>query len=135
MSKISNARSFALLVRPDGFFKIIDWPAETGDNLKTLRAEIECRTVDVFDVTETLSMWVDDEGLYAENPHVNVPASLILFRYCTPPQRYVGNAVFTGGADPHGATLGLTEDQVTELIGHMLTILAMAGADINALAE
>ncbi|MDX2290663.1 MULTISPECIES: DUF3846 domain-containing protein [Streptomyces] len=122
----SAAPSFALLVRPDGFFKIIDWPAGTGQTLATLRAEIECSTVDVFDATPTLSMWVDDEGLLVESPYENVPAALLLFRYCVPPQRYFGNAVFTGGADENGDTLGLTEGQTLELVGHVLTIHAMA---------
>ncbi|MGW8769010.1 DUF3846 domain-containing protein [Streptomyces sp. NPDC055815] len=118
------ATSYALLVLPDGMFKVIDWPANSGETLKTLRTEIECSMVDVVDITPNLSMWIDDEGLYSENPYVNVAASYLFSRYATPHQPYLGNAVFTGGTDKDGDTLGLSEDQTLELVQHLLTIIA-----------
>ncbi|MFB7346134.1 DUF3846 domain-containing protein [Streptomyces hydrogenans] len=126
MSKINHARPHALLVCPDGFFKVIDWPAESAQNLRTLYAEIECDRVDAVDITRTLTMWVDDEGAIVSNPSENAFAGLLIYRYATPPQPYFGNVIFTGGVDAEGNTLGLTDDQTLELVGHVLTVHAIA---------
>ncbi|MEU7032014.1 DUF3846 domain-containing protein [Streptomyces sp. NPDC046275] len=123
MSNTSSTTAYALLVRPDGFFQILDWPTESTQNLRALRSAIGCTTVDVVDVTDTLSMWLDDEGLFAENPRVNIPAFRLFAHYGTPHQRYFGNAVFTGGTDPNGDTLGLTEDAILGLLMNHLRFL------------
>ncbi|MGY3341153.1 hypothetical protein ACVW0K_007346 [Streptomyces filamentosus] len=74
----------------------------------------------------TLTMWVDDEGAIANNPVENAFAALLIYRYAIPNQPYFGNAVFTGGTDEEGETLGLTKDQILELIDHVLKIHAIA---------
>ncbi|MEU5825641.1 DUF3846 domain-containing protein [Streptomyces sp. NPDC047803] len=113
MNDSTETRRYALLVRPDGFFQVLDWPGESS--LQTLYRAIDCQAVDVADITPTLSMWVDDEGAI-NGCRVNVPATHLFQAHGTPRQAYFGNAVFTGGTDPEGDTLGLTEDQLLTLL-------------------
>ncbi|MFB7032194.1 MULTISPECIES: DUF3846 domain-containing protein [unclassified Streptomyces] len=120
---MSNTTAYALLVRPDGFIELMAWPADDKTTLQTLYTAIGCRAVDVVDITPDLSMWIDDEGLLADKPQENIPASLIYNHYGTPPQPYFGSAVFTGGTDKNGDTLGLTESAALELIQNVLDIL------------
>lgn len=113
MNESSTETRYALLVRPDGFFQVLDWPGSSS--LRTLYRAIDCRAVDVADITPKLSMWVDDEGII-NGSGVNVPATSLFQRHRTPPQPYFGNAVFTGGTDSRGDTLGLTQDQLLTLV-------------------
>ncbi|MYS39657.1 uncharacterized protein DUF3846 [Streptomyces sp. KhCrAH-43] len=113
MNDSTTETRHALLVRPDGFFQVLDWPGESS--LQTLYRAIDCRAVDVADITPTLSMWVDDEGAI-NGCRVNVPATHLFQAHGTPRQAYFGNAVFTGGTDSRGDTLGLTQDQLLTLV-------------------
>ncbi|MET9957236.1 DUF3846 domain-containing protein [Streptomyces sp. NPDC006339] len=123
MSNTSTTTAYALLVRPDGFFQLLDWPSDPTKSLDTLRTAIECDVVDVADITADLSMWIDDEGMLIDNPNENVPAFRLFACYRTPCQRYFGNAVFTGGTDADGDTVGLTEDAVLDLLLNHLRFL------------
>ncbi|MFE5940882.1 DUF3846 domain-containing protein [Streptomyces sp. NPDC056470] len=116
MPQTRTEPAFALLVRPGGTFRIIDWPSIPADRQHLLRATIECDRYTVADITADLSLWIDDEGLMVESPEINLPATAIHARYGNPHQFYCGNALFTGGTDSEGETLGLTKDQVLELI-------------------
>ncbi|MEW2128782.1 DUF3846 domain-containing protein [Streptomyces sp. NPDC007259] len=108
---------YALLVRPDGFFRLLDWPG--AHSLETLYGALDCNYVDVVAVTPTLSMWVDDEGVVVGSA-MNLYATHLYALNGTPRQPYFGNAVFTGGPDAEGDTQGLTEDQLLTLVQAVL---------------
>ncbi|MEU6460109.1 DUF3846 domain-containing protein [Streptomyces sp. NPDC047065] len=122
MSTSTAERQYALVVRVDGNFELIDWPTKSGNTLNTLYKAIECERVDVVDVTSRFSMWLDDEGL-ANGAPINEYASRLYGLYQPLHQPYWGNVVFTGGPDAEGDTLGLNLDQTLELMTRYLDIL------------
>ncbi|MFI1831299.1 DUF3846 domain-containing protein [Streptomyces sp. NPDC020412] len=110
-----KADSHALLIRTDGFFELLDWPKRTHVHLNTLYAAIGCQNVAAVDITEKLTMWLDDEGICKDAP-VNVPATLLYAARNPLHQHYYGHAVITGGTDRRGNTLGLTAEQLMDLV-------------------
>lgn len=104
----------ALVVRPDHTLSHVTLDA--AEVLRGLYATIGCELVDVVRLAGNLDMWIDDEGLITGQP-VNFPASRIARSYEYDDQPYFGTAVFTGGADSMGATLGLTLDVSHHLTG------------------
>jgi len=83
---------------------------DLGDNaLKAMYYYLECRSVEVVQLAPDLHMWLDEEGLLAEEPKVNEIATVIAHLHGYNQQQYVGPAIFTGGADEEGNTLGLSE--------------------------
>ncbi|MGW7513905.1 DUF3846 domain-containing protein [Streptomyces massasporeus] len=113
--------AFALVLRPDASFNIIEWRS-TGDTLNTLYREIDCTSIAVVDLSPKVSMWLDDEGMLKSSP-VNHPAMLLYSISAPIHQAYHGTAVFTGGPDAAGNTTGLTLDRCHAL-------LALAGTDV-----
>ncbi|MEU3071436.1 DUF3846 domain-containing protein [Streptomyces sp. NPDC006906] len=113
----------ALILRTNGEFEIIDWPA-TGarGHLETLYRAIDCNAVDAVDISSTLTMWLNDEGLITESL-VNRSATILYALHNEPTQHYVGNVVITGGTDRHGETLGLTKDSIASLVEFHLTFI------------
>ncbi|MEU3323892.1 DUF3846 domain-containing protein [Streptomyces sp. NPDC006785] len=111
----------ALILRTNGEFEIIDWPA-TGarGHLETLYCAIDCNAVDAVDISPTLTMWLNDEGLITGAP-INRSATILYALHNEPTQHYVGNVVITGGTDRHGETLGLTKDEIASLVEMHLT--------------
>ncbi|WP_327713666.1 DUF3846 domain-containing protein (plasmid) [Streptomyces sp. NBC_00464] len=116
-------RPYALILRTNGSFQIIDWP--TDGHLNIYYTEIGCTHVDAVDVSPTITMWLDDEGMINGSP-VNRTATILYAMHREPHQHYHGNAVITGGTDRHGDTLGLTRDQVTSLVELHLMIGTVA---------
>ncbi|MFE6189147.1 DUF3846 domain-containing protein [Streptomyces sp. NPDC056465] len=110
---MTTQHSHALLLRTDGSFELIDWP--TDGQLNALYQVISCQNIDAVDITDQLTMWLDDEGAINGSP-VNRAATLLYAAHRPPHQRYHGHAVITGGTDRHGNTLGLTQDQTAELV-------------------
>lgn len=80
--------------------------------------------VDVVTLTKNVDMWVDEEGLLKNLP-VNIVATHIARLFGRTHQVYLGPAVFTGGMDDQGTTLGLTEDNAEILMN--LALLASLG--------
>ncbi|MFJ8871170.1 DUF3846 domain-containing protein [Streptomyces sp. NPDC102473] len=111
-------RPHALLLRTDGSFELIDWPKE--GQLNALYQAIGCQNIDAVDITDQLTMWLDDESLINCSP-LNRGATLLYAAHRPPHQHYHGHAVITGGTDRHGNTLPLTHDQITTLIEFHLT--------------
>lgn len=75
---------------------------------------IGCRLVEAVDLSDRLTMWLDEEGIC--NAQINLPATLIAHRFGQTHQSFYGNAVFTGGTDPSGDTLPLNDDQLAWLM-------------------
>lgn len=89
---------------------------DLGDNaLKAMYYYLDCRAVEVVQLAPDLHMWLDEEGLLADEPVVNEIATVIAHLHGFNHQRYVGNAIFTGGADEEGNTLGLSEHVGTQV--------------------
>ncbi|MFJ9703564.1 DUF3846 domain-containing protein [Streptomyces fradiae] len=118
-----TATPYALLLRTDGTFEVLDWPA--SGHLKFLYQAIDCQNVAAVDLTAKVTMWLDDEGIIVGAP-VNPAATRLYGMYRPLHQRYYGAAVLTGGPDRHGDTRGLSEDQLCELIERHLTTAAAA---------
>ncbi|MBO1332550.1 DUF3846 domain-containing protein [Streptomyces sp. VRA16 Mangrove soil] len=117
---ISTTTSFALLIRTDGRFRLLDWPATENDRLKLLYAALDCDHIDAAQITERLTLWVDDEGMLNDSP-ANPCATRLYALHRPAHQTYYGHALFTGGADAEGNTLGLTTDEAAHLVEMHLT--------------
>ena len=98
--------------------------------MRSFRPELEyyykvigCRTVDFVSAyalegvegLENIDLIVDDEGLFSEQPKVNIIASL-LYGYKQHGQPIVGNALVVGIDPETGETLPLTDEQINRLI-------------------
>ena len=130
-----------LLVKPDGTFRAESLRRETGETcLPILQRLVGEGTgadamVDVVRLAPDLDMWIDDEGMYrpsvdadgeSHDPVVNGPASIVAALLGFSHQPYYGNAVFTGGADDEGDTVGLRPEvleKLTTLHRHALRAL------------
>lgn len=78
--------------------------------LAGMYAAIGCDLVEPVTLSDRLTMWLDEEGMYTGR--VNLMATLIAQRFGHTHQPYFGHAVFTGGVDTKGNTLPLTPYQV-----------------------
>ncbi|MGW2841937.1 DUF3846 domain-containing protein [Streptomyces sp. NPDC001493] len=112
---MTQQESFALVMYPNGVIRVVEWPIESFTSLQVLYREIECDRIDAVAIGADLTMWVDDEG-QINGSFVNLFATRIYAAHKKPHQLYQGTAVFTGGADRSGDTLGLTRDQIMRLI-------------------
>ncbi|MFF7492801.1 DUF3846 domain-containing protein [Streptomyces rubiginosohelvolus] len=115
--------SHALILRTNGEFEIIDWPANGArEHLETLYRATDSRAVDGIDISPTLTMWLNNSAPNANAP-VNRTATILYALHREPHQHYHGTTVFTGGADPHGLTRGLTKDEIAALVEiHLMSI-------------
>ncbi|WP_327667929.1 MULTISPECIES: DUF3846 domain-containing protein [unclassified Streptomyces] len=120
MPNTRTITGFALLVRTDGQFRLLDWPANDDQHLKILYAACDCDHIDAVQITDHLTMWVDDEGMLNDSA-LNQGATLLYALHRPLHQPYFGHALFTGGADAEGNTLGLTELEATRLVEIYLT--------------
>ncbi|WP_189103422.1 DUF3846 domain-containing protein [Streptomyces kronopolitis] len=100
----------ALLITPEADFVQLDLPADSKIQQAVKRAVMRCDRYDVVALTNTLDMWIDDEGLY--NHPVNKVATAFAARFGFIWQNYHGPVLLTGGADVDGGTVPLTKDQV-----------------------
>lgn len=76
--------------------------------------------VEAVDLAPTLTMWLNEEGLYGEP--ANSFATRFAATYGVDWQVFHGAAVFTGGCDDAGEVLSLTEEHFTRLSGACLAI-------------
>ena len=77
-----------------------------------------CSTFDVVAVADDLDMWLDDEGLLTDR-RPNLLASQLVLQITGRLQRWVGDVVFTGGVDPEGDSMPLSQarlDGIRELV-------------------
>jgi hypothetical protein len=100
----SNNEDFqAVRITEAGSFERIS--LDRNKVLDSLYGAIGCRYVEVIQATETISIWVDEEGLM-RRPTPNYLATLLAAELGFG-QVIVGVVVFTGGADSEGNTLPL----------------------------
>ncbi|MFH9821389.1 DUF3846 domain-containing protein [Streptomyces sp. NPDC017230] len=105
---------FALVIRPDASFAVIEWPGHLPAGLDTIYREIDSPNIAVIDLSSQVSMWLDDDGInYGAS--VNKAATAIYAATAPVHQNYYGTAVFTG-TDRRGDMTGLTRDRCEALL-------------------
>ena len=113
----------ALLVREDGTHEALTLPAE-GSARVTEMQRLVGGSFDCVGLDERTDMWVNDDGLFTCEP--NPIASRLAAAHGFDLQRYHGPALFTGGIDAHGDTLGLRPEDL-DLLGAMADAAAARG--------
>lgn len=111
----------ALLVGVDGTATdlVLDRSAPMGILSDMYRA-IGCTTVECVDLAEDLTAWFDENALLAGSQEVNVPICLYLQDiHGIDHQLYWGAAVFTGGVDRNGDTIGISNDRAAAIRRHL----------------
>ncbi|MFJ2438837.1 DUF3846 domain-containing protein [Streptomyces anulatus] len=114
---MTDAQPYALALYPDGSFQVIDWPATR--TVQHLYSEIGCKTVTATDLSDCLTLWHDDHGIFSGAP-VNVCATRLYAAHRPLHQTFHGTAVITGGTR-QGTCLPLTTDQLAALLELHLT--------------
>jgi hypothetical protein len=104
----------ALKVTPAGEATEVDL-GRGSDSLLEMYAAIGCDVVECVQLADDVDMWVDEEGLLKAQLEPNLPASMLAWRYRGMGQAYYGTALFTGGADGAGNSLGLSDEALAQL--------------------
>ncbi len=86
---------------------------ETGTALADLQSAVD-GWIEAIDLNNDLTMWVNEEYLLRNELVVN-PMASALFASIGGQQPIFGDVVITGGTDPEGYTLGLTEVDLKDL--------------------
>jgi hypothetical protein len=110
----------ALVVREDFSFEQLD---VAEDFLQKMQNAVD-GLIQPVDLTPSLTLWVNEEGLLRNDLAVNTFASILYQEFFNTPTLLMGTAVFTGGTDEEGNTLGLSEG-----------MLAHVSSWLNALTE
>ena len=78
------------------------------------------------DLTPSLTLWVNEEGLLRNDLGVNMFASIMYQEFFKTANLLMGDAVFTGGVDPEGETLGLSESMIAHLVTWVTSLETVA---------
>lgn len=98
--------AFALAVNPDYEF------TEMGTDLAEMQAMVG-GLIQPIDLTETLTMWVNEEYVFMPQLELNPLASAFFQIMAGADYPIYGNVIFTGGTDEDGNLLDLsTEDAI-----------------------
>ena len=104
----------AVIIRTDGTTEVVDF---SEDSLAVLQKAVG-GWVQAIDISDTLTLWVNEEGKLADLPHTRRAQQYFDLRFGTCADYIVGDAVFTGGTDSNGDTLGLDSDSLELLVSH-----------------
>lgn len=102
----------ALVISTTGEIETIDIAEDT---LAKLQGAVG-GWVQAIDLSDTVTMWLNEEGKLEGLPHNPTAQSLFDSAFGSGHDYLVGNVVLTGGVDSEGDTLGLTEEQVASLV-------------------
>lgn len=69
---------------------------------------------------EGITIWVNEEGKFDDSLSLNTGATFLWSQSFGYGDYIVGNAVFTGGSDENGDTLGLSYDQAAFIFSSLL---------------
>ncbi len=97
-----------VIVGVDGTPHQETWTSTTSRDTLAWLQDTVGGLVDVVALTDTIDMWLNDEGIYQCEPN---PAATLLAADLSGHgvhQMFYGPAVFTGGCDEDGTTLGLS---------------------------
>ena len=102
----------AIIIKTTGETEIVDI---ANDELATLQKAVG-GNIEAVTLNDNLTMWLNEEGKMEELPHNPLAQHFFDLRFGTGVDYIVGNAVFTGGADENGETLGLENDTISRLV-------------------
>lgn len=75
--------------------------------------------IEAVALSDNLTLWVNEEGKN-DGLTPNVYATRLFISVFGAVDVIVGNAILTGGVDDEGETLGLTDEQIEELLADIL---------------
>lgn len=101
----------AVIVKTDNTTKTVEL---TASNELAVLQEAVGGWVQAIQLTDTLTLWLNEEGKMEELAH-NAIAQWYWDMAFGRTDYIVGNAIFTGGFDEEGETIGLTDQQVENL--------------------
>jgi hypothetical protein len=107
----------ARLVRVDGSTEMVELPGNSSGNLTAMYKAMGCDCVDVVRLVKTgpgrpgLDMWIDDNGMFANQPNIFATILAGAINGGVIRQAIYGDVLLTGGADSEGDTLPLTSVQ------------------------
>lgn len=104
-----------VLFTPGGAVSVVQRPTHQN-TLQWLYGTIGCHTVDVVELGDGLSLWLDDEGLLTQAPRLNLPATALAASFGELRQGLYGPAVLLGGTNEDGDTLGLSEEMANGIV-------------------
>jgi hypothetical protein len=96
-------------VSTDSTIEILDLDAPVG-SLAVLQAAVD-GYVQAVDLNESMTLWCNEEGKMVGLPRNDFATRMWEKRFGAT-DIIVGNAVFTGGVNEEGKTLGLTDEQI-----------------------
>lgn len=99
----------AVILRTDGTKEVVDF---STDSLSVLQNAVG-GYIEAVDLGDNLTMWLNEEGKLNGLPHNENAQFYFDLRFGPGVDYIVGNAIFTGGTDNEGDTLGL-DDRVVE---------------------
>jgi len=105
----------ALRVSPRGELAEVSLPEDTRAQLAAMYRQMDCALVEPVSLSESLTMWCDEEGFLTARPEVNLCATGVAARRGITHQPYAGTVLFTGAADAAGRIRELSRDQALEL--------------------
>ncbi|GHB11914.1 hypothetical protein GCM10010330_77440 [Streptomyces tendae] len=105
--------TFALVLRPDASFKIVEFSGNSPTDISTIYSEIDSPNIAVMDLSPKISVWLDDDG--NNGSELNRPAIAIHAATILVSHEYYGTTVYTG-TDPKNRTTGLTLDNCAALL-------------------
>lgn len=94
--------------------------SETGLTLEELQAGVGGGLVQLIQVSDTVTMWVNEEGLFRDDLELNDVATIFYHALSGQDIPIMGPIVFTGGGDDDGETLPLTDTQFIDFLDSML---------------
>lgn len=84
------------------------------------------QAIELRDVYSGITMWINEEGKFDDSLSLNHGATFIWEQsFGAGTDFIVGNAVFTGGADDEGNTLGLSAEQQSMVLSSLLLANSM----------
>lgn len=86
----------------------------SADGLQVLQTAVG-GWVQAIDLDDSLTLWLNEEGKLVGLPHNPYAQFAWDKRYGAHTDYMVGDAVFTGGTDEEGATLGLDRDTADQI--------------------
>lgn len=125
------ASVWGLRIQVDGAIDKVEIPKVNGTLLHGLYAAIGCQLVECVRLTDTVDMWIDEEGLYTARPNRVATAVAHHFQQDVPPQwrqTYHGTVVFLGISQATGVSLSL--DGVQDLGAQQLAALQDVAATL-----
>lgn len=102
----------AIIIKTTGETEIVDF---STNSLAVLQNAVG-GWVQAIELNDNLTLWVNEEGKLEDLPHNPLAQHFFDLRFGPGADYIVGNAVFTGGADRNGDTLGLDDNALADLV-------------------